>query len=770
MAGPPGSTSRSARFTIPPLRSERDVELGARGSVVSTTPHPYQVRERRRHNNYQQVIESPLAHLTDEELERDVYDFQRAFLPSVKPEKLLRAAQVAKYIRIYDSVARSEDPDADSDLPVRLTQEEKAALKKEKDSLPSEPAMLIVILTVSLAAFLQGFVQSSINGASLYLTEYFHLDEKTLGENGVAFITGAVNASPFLFAAIVGCWLALPINERLGRRGAMAVAACLIFASSLGSAFCTTWQQLFAVRAVGGIGMGIKAVSTPILASETAIGYWRGTSILAWQLWVAFGIFVGFVFNLIFFTAEHLGCASDSADSDCRHQTTVGLILGSPFVPSIILLASLYFCPESPRYYMRQQSSHFDPQKAYSILVRLRGGEFRALRDVYLIYKSVQQEERTIELDSDARSSIVPRGPLAHIRAYLTQFKQLFTQRRLRNAVVSSSTVSLSQQLCGINVFAFYSGTLFIGVQQIMTTTGDPKMMMEMARNNRLHAMLYSLGFGAVNFIFGLPAIRTIDTLGRRKWLVLTLPLMSLFMAAAALATLCPGSVVQGGNSTVPGGNPTPDKNFDVRGGIVALFVFLFAAAYSPGLGPIPFTLASESFPLSHREAGCAFAIATNLLFAGLLSIFFPSISDGLGSGGALGLFSGLNLVALALVFLLVEETKRRSLEDLNAIFDVRKSRFTRYQVKEYLPWFFRRYVLHRDVTKPELYLDLIWGNHGHPGDHDRGDGVVEGENDNGRDNDANAKAQSLFNPGSPFGNNPNTVIGTARHKDDDHW
>lgn len=29
----------------------------------------------------------------------------------------------------------------------------------------------------------------------------------------------------------------------------------------------------------------------------------------------------------------------------------------------------------------------------------------------------------------------------------------------------------------------------------------------------------------------------------------------------------------------------------------------VFSAAYSPGLGPIPFTLASESFPLSHREA-----------------------------------------------------------------------------------------------------------------------------------------------------------------------
>jgi hypothetical protein len=50
----------------------------------------------------------------------------------------------------------------------------------------------------------------------------------------------------------------------------------------------------------------------------------------------------------------------------------------------------------------------------------------------------------------------------------------------------------------------------------------------------------------------------------------------------------------------------------------------VFAVAYSPGLGPIPFTLASESFPLSHREAGTAWPISINLLFAGLLSIFYP--------------------------------------------------------------------------------------------------------------------------------------------------
>ncbi|KAI0467515.1 sugar transporter-domain-containing protein [Xylaria cf. heliscus] len=720
------SFSYAMHPTAPPLGFNHNIESGVRSSGVSVAQDSYQAEGHRRRNNYQGVIQSPLARLTDEELERDARDFQRAFLPRVKAERLLRAVQVAKDIRIYDAVARSEDPNAGRNLPVQLTATEKIALKKERDSLPSEPTMLMVVLTVSLAAFLQGFVQSSINGATLYAKE-FGLDtaKPEVGSSpskptSNEWKLGAVNAAPFLFAALVGCWLALPINDRVGRRGAMAIAACLIFASSLGSAFCNTWEALFGARVFNGIGMGIKAVSTPILASETAVGYWRGTSILAWQLWVAFGIAVGFAFNLIFYTARD-------------DPTIKSLILGAPFVPSIFLLVSLYFCPESPRYYMRQRSAHFNPEKAYDILLRLRGSEIQALRDIYLIYKSVQQEERSLQSDEETLNRGVPHGFIGYLRNYITQYQQLFTRRRLRNALVSSSIVSLAQQLCGINVFAFYSGPLFSGLLQ--------------NNQDKLFPLVYSLVFGVVNFAFGLPAIRTIDTLGRRKWLVLTLPFMCLFMTAAALSTLIPES--------------------KTRGGIVALFVYLFAIAYSPGMGPVPFTLASESFPLSHREAGCAFAIATNLGFAGLLSIFFPSIYAGLHDGGTLGLFAGLNLIAFALVFLLVEETKRRSLEDLDGIFTVRKSRFTRYQVMEYLPWFFRRYVLGRQVPRPELYLDLIWGGHGDPVNphHSQGGDMVEDGGMNEPNRRVSAGGQGLFNQVSPF-----EAGETREDLDDDHW
>ena len=86
-------------------------------------------------------------------------------------------------------------------------------------------------------------------------------------------------------------------------------------------------------------------------------------------------------------------------------------------------------------------------------------------------------------------------------------------------------------------------------------------------------------------------------------------------------------------------------------------------------------------------------------------------MSTSLSPLGALAFFSGLCFVALLLVFLLVEETKRRSLEDLDRIFEVHKSKFVRFQVQQQLPWFVQRHVLRRkEAVKPSLYMDLIWG------------------------------------------------------------
>lgn len=598
------------------------------------------------------------AHFSDAELEADVQAFAQQYLPDVSVQKLLRGARVAKDIRLYDDVARSKKPNAGSSLEVQLTEEEKKYLRRERDVVFSERGMRIVIITVSLAAILQGFVQSSFNGASLY-RDGWGLPKQLTGDTSANWQLGGANSAPWFAAALLGCPLSLPINYWYGRRGGLISASILIAISSVAAIFANSWDQLLGIRIINGVGMGIKAVSTPILAGETAVGFWRGTAILAWQLWVAFGIMLGFAFNLLFTVAPDDG-------------VTLGFIQGAPVVPALVLLVvTIFFCPESPRYHL-MKGPQYSPQKAFEILRKLRNTELQACRDIYAVHKSIEQEYLG-HMSHDPAAKLSP-GFWYSMMDFGRSFKQLFQQRRLYNALISTATVNLAQQLCGVNVFAFYSGDLF-------TQAGA---------EDKFRSMALSLGFGAINFVFALPAVRSIDTLGRRSWLILTLPFMALFMVGAALSF------------------SISDQNIKV--GIVALFLYLFAVAYSPGLGPIPFTLASESFPLSHREAGTAFPIAINLGCAGLLSIFYPSIAAGLGDGGSLGLFAALNVVAFVLVYLFVEETAGRSLEDLDLVFAVSKRRFIKFQLSEYLPWFLKRYTGGSKYPKPELYQDNIWG------------------------------------------------------------
>lgn len=139
--------------------------------------------------------------------------------------------------------------------------------------------------------------------------------------------------------------------------------------------------------------------------------------------------------------------------------------------------------------------------------------------------------------------------------------------------------------------------------------------------------------------------------------------------------------------------------------GLVALFIFLFAAFYSPGEGPVPFTYSAEVFPLSHREVGMAWAVATCLFWAAVLSLTFPKIEDAMTVPGAFGFYAALNITALVMIFFLVPETKQRTLEELDYVFAVPTRVHAKYQLTQSLPYFWKRWVLRRKTaTLKPLY------------------------------------------------------------------
>lgn len=265
----------------------------------------------------------------------------------------------------------------------------------------------------------------------------------------------------------------------------------------------------------------------------------------------------------------------------------------------------------------------------------------------------------------------------------------------------------IAQQMCGINIIAFYSSTVF-----------------EQAGSTPFNALLASFGFGLVNFIFAWPAIWTIDTFGRRSLLLFTFPNMAWSLLAAGLCTLIPGTS-------------------GTHLGLVALFIYIFAAFYSPGEGPVPFAYSAEVFPLSHREVGMSWAVSTCLFWAAVLSITFPRILSSLGVLGAFCLYAGLNVVAFVMIFFWVPETKQRTLEELDYVFAVPTNIFMRYQLTKALPWWVRRYVLFQKGATLEPLYKFDLGGHASDGN----DGGQSGNEDKiGTDKTAAAQATELSN------------------------
>lgn len=178
---------------------------------------------------------------------------------------------------------------------------------------------------------------------------------------------------------------------------------------------------------------------------------------------------------------------------------------------------------------------------AYKSLLILRNHPIQAARDLYYIHIQLNEE-----------SAIIGQSN------YITRFTQLFTIPRVRRATMASFVVMIAQQMCGINIIAFYSSTVF-----------------EEAGYSEYEALWASFGFGLTNWLFAFPAVWTIDTFGRRNLLLFTFPNMAWTLLAAGMCFFMP-------------------EDNSARLPLIAFFIFVFAAFYSPGEGPVPVSSSSS--------------------------------------------------------------------------------------------------------------------------------------------------------------------------------
>jgi sugar porter (SP) family MFS transporter len=525
----------------------------------------------------------------------------------------------------------ARDPDKFEEV-TELDPDERAALVYERDHKWHGSKMLWYSISLcAIGAATQGWDQTGSNGANLGFPEEFGIHHGATNE----WIVGIINAIIFLTAGLIGAFIVDPLNKYLGRRGEIFLTALILTATPIWSGFAKSWQELFAARFVMGIGIGAKNATVPIFSAEMAPHRIRGALVMFWQLWVVAGIFLGFAANVI---------VKDVPRIAWRLQ------LGSAFIPSFFLALGIWFCPESPRWLMKNGKL----AKGFNSMARLRAHNIIGARDYYYSYIIYQEELK------------VARGA-----NYFTRLWDCFRVPRIRRANYGATTVMLAQQMCGINIISFYSASIFTNVGYSTT-----------------QALYASLGYGAIQVVFTIPTLFLIDTQGRRKLCLITFPLMCIFLLAAGLSLL----------------NKTGSQAAQI--GPVVLFVYLFTIMYSLGEGPVAFQYSAEVFPTIQREQGMAWAVCINNTFAGILGLTFPRMQTVMSPTGAFAFYAGLNLIAWGMIFCFVRETKQLTLEELDQVFSVPTSQYLKYESTVWLPWFIKRYIMFQKVERPPPIIE----------------------------------------------------------------
>ncbi|KAJ5101257.1 MFS myo-inositol transporter [Penicillium alfredii] len=558
-------------------------------------------------------LRNPLMGLSKEELFADVETFARDHQLEPILEDLQKGALVARDPKSFESLEE-------------LSESEKELFRRETTHRYHQPAMLFFMTGLCAgSAIVQGMDQTAVNGAQEYYFAEFGVTDRSL--------QGFLNGAPYLCSALVGSWTTAPLNRWFGRRGCIFISCLISFAASFWMAAAHTWWNLLLGRFLLGFAVGAKSTTTPVYGAECSPANIRGSLVMMWQMWTAFGIMLGFIASVAFM--------------DVKHATIPGLnwrlMLGSTAIPPMIVCIMVYFCPESPRWYMTRGNY----QKAYNALCRLRSTPLQAARDLYYIHSALTSEEK--------------------LREGKNLLRELFTVPRNRRGLQSAFFVMFMQQFCGVNAIMYYSSSMFRNAGFDLRT-----------------ALITSLGCGITNWLFAIPAVYTIDTFGRRNLLLVTFPLMALFHLLTGFSFWIENNVA--------------------KTACVATFIYLFMIVYSPGAGPVPFTYSAEAFPLYVRDIGMSFATATTWLFNFIISFTWPEINEKFTPQGGFAYYAAWNVFGWIVCYFCLPETKALSLEELDQVFSIPTRRHASHYWAM-LPWYLRKYFLRQDVgPQRQLY------------------------------------------------------------------
>ena len=321
--------------------------------------------------------------------------------------------------------------------------------------------LVFLSVVAALGGFLFGYDTAVISGTIAQVTEQFGLDALQQG-----WYVGCA-----LIGSIIGVLFAGILSDKFGRKSTMILSAILFSTSAIGCAVSTDFNQLVIYRIIGGVGIGVVSIISPLYISEVAVAQYRGRLVSLYQLAVTIGFLGAYLVNY-----QLLGYSMSNPDVSTGWWNLVFVsevwrgMLGMETLPAIMFFIIIFFIPESPRWLILKGKE----EKATNILERIYTSSKEAL---------FQLTETKSVLSSESKSEW-----------------KLLLQPGIRKAVIIGVCIAMLGQFMGVNAVLYYGPSIF---ENAGLSGGD--------------SLFYQVLVGLVNTLTTVLALVIIDKVGRKK-------------------------------------------------------------------------------------------------------------------------------------------------------------------------------------------------------------------------------------------------------------
>ena len=186
---------------------------------------------------------------------------------------------------------------------------------------------VFIAIVAALGGILFGYDTAVISGTTEVVKMQFGLST-----GGEGWYVGCA-----LIGSILGVLIAGMMSDFLGRKKTMLISALLFSISAIGCAVSQDFTQLVIFRMIGGFGIGIVSIVSPVYISEVSPAEVRGTMVSLYQLFITIGFLLAYLANYLILKGTSM--------ADYWRP-----MLGAEAVPDLLFLVLIFFIPESPRW------------------------------------------------------------------------------------------------------------------------------------------------------------------------------------------------------------------------------------------------------------------------------------------------------------------------------------------------------------------------------------------------------------------------------------